>query len=163
MVEGFQKVINYTQNRLVVYAVRNATVVQVMRGNNATLFGDSLFMNNKDKMKFHLQQHTWKSGIEESQQVYLDSSLKQINIDEYSMVISGNSGDVTSVGKCELLLVRSELNLTQLDSINFPKRVIITGAVKHGKAMSIREYFKRKNIPVQYIGETGSIEVSLPN
>ena len=163
MVEGFQKVINYTQNRLVVYAVRNATVVQVMRGNNATLFGDSLFMNNKDKMKFHLQQHTWKSGIEESQQVYLDSSWKQINIDEYSMVISGNSGDVTSVGKCELLLVRSELNLTQLDSINFPKRVIITGAVKHGKAMSIREYFKRKNIPVQYIGETGSIEVSLPN
>jgi hypothetical protein len=52
---------------------------------------------------------------------------------------------------------------SQLQGIPLPSRVIITAAVKPREAHRLSDYFKPKNIPVQYVGETGAIEVSLPN
>lgn len=162
-IQGLHQFENSNQRRLVVYNIRHYTAAHIMQGNEAYLLGDSLLLHNADKMKFHVQQHTWKSGISHIQNAYLDSGWKKIEIAGYSILISGQMWEVNPAAKCSLLLIRNGLSEEQLNGIEPPGEVVITSAVTQQRASAIKEYWQRKNIPVRYVGETGAIEVSLPH
>jgi competence protein ComEC len=162
-VEAFHQFENSNQHRLVVYNIRHYTAAHIMDGNKAYLLGDSLLLHNADKMKFHVQQHTWKSGINHIQNRYLDLDWVQLRISNFTILISGQTWKGVPAVKYDLLLIRNGLNEDQLDRIEPPEEVIITSAVAHQRALAIKEYWQRKNIPVRYVGETGAIEVSLPH
>ncbi|MES2559132.1 MAG: ComEC/Rec2 family competence protein [Bacteroidota bacterium] len=153
---------NNTQYRLVVYNIRHHTAIHILKGNEARLLGDSSLLENKDKLKFHLQQHTWKSGISHTQHIPLNSVWKRMDVPGYPVLISGMQG-INPLTKCSLLLIRDALTPEQLNSIEPPQEVIITSAVPMHRARVIQEYWQHKNIPVRYVGETGAIEVSLPH
>ncbi|MES2779418.1 MAG: ComEC/Rec2 family competence protein [Bacteroidota bacterium] len=163
VLQGIHQVENDYQNRVVVYSVRHASAVHLIKGNEAYLLGDSALLNNKDKMKFHVQQHIWKSGIRQTQSIFLDSGWRQIHLPNYTALISGRSRVNVPVLPYDMFIIQNGLNEEQLNRIQPPRQVIITSAVGHQRALAIKEYWQRKNIPVRYVGETGAIEVSLPH
>lgn len=162
-VQGFHQFENSNQHRLIVYNIRHYTAAHIVQGNEAYLLGDSILLTNADKMKFHVQQHIWKSGMNRTENVYLDSGWKQVEYANYKIVISGESWSKIPGAKCSLLLIRHGITEEQLNTIELPGEVIISSAVPQLRALAIKEYWQRKNIPVRYVGETGAIEVSLPH
>lgn len=160
---GFHQWENIRQNRLVVYHIRKYTALQIVKGEESYMIGDSILLNDKNAFRFHLQQHTWKSGINHTRNVYLDSAWKQIKMPGYSVWVSGTSHRIVEVPACDLLIIRHGLNGAQLNAIAPPGQVIITSAIGHQQAQAIRAYWQQKNIPVRCVGETGAIEVSLPH
>jgi competence protein ComEC len=160
--QGWHQWENYRQSRLVVYAIRSHTVMHVMLGNEAFFIADSVLLNDKNMFRFHLQQHTWKSGITQTKSVYLDSGWQELQINGYKVVVSGRSHAVVALPPCSLLVVQHALSAEQLNAIAAPAQVIIGSAVTTQQAQVMKTYWQGKNIPVRYVGETGAIEVSLP-
>jgi competence protein ComEC len=164
VLNGWSVVENYTQNRLMIYAVRNNSVIQCIRGNQSLMMGDSALLADADKMKFHLQQHQWRRGIQQTEKVFLTTEWKRMTVNQYYVVLISGEGQPTfTEERCSLLVITRPIAESQLQGIPLPSRVIITAAVKPREAHRLSDYFKPKNIPVQYVGETGAIEVSLPN
>jgi uncharacterized protein YvpB len=150
------------QNRLLVYNINKHTAIHFIKGTEAVLLADEALLENKDKVKFHLQQHSWKSGIEQQQQVYTDSAWKQISLPNYTCLISGNGLPPTDDSLIDLLLIKNKVDIKSLIQHVKPAKVIITSAVKPYQANKIKEQFSMHNIPVSYAGETGAIEIQLP-
>lgn len=160
---GWSVVENYTQNRVMIYAVRNYSVIQCIRGNQSVMMGDSALLVDADKMKFHWQQHQWRRGIQRTEKIFFTAGWKRMAVNHYTILISG-LGQPTNLDKsCSLFVITRALTDSQLKDIPLPSRVVITAAVRPHEANRLIHYFQAKNIPVEYVGETGAIEVSLPN
>lgn len=153
---------NATQNRLLIYNINKHTAMHIIKGNEALLVTDTALFANKSKMKFHLQQHSWKSGIDRQQELFTDSSWKTIILPGYTCVLSGHSLPQKYDIAVDLLLIKNKVDGDLLLERLRPKRVIITSAVKPHHARLIHEQFASTDIPVSYVGETGAIEVLLP-
>jgi len=153
---------NASQNRLLIYNINKHTAVHIIKGNQAILLADTPLLVDKDKMKFHLQQHTWKSGITDQQFLKTGSTWNAIDLPGYHCIISGNSLPQKSTAQVDLLLIRNKVDAEKLLKVLTPKRVIITSAVKPYVAQKMKKVFSENNIPVEYVGETGAIEIPFP-
>jgi competence protein ComEC len=162
IIQLIHEINNASQNRLLIYNINKHTAVHFIKGNKALLLADHSLLANKDKMKFHLQQHAWKSGINNQREEVTDSSWKEIRLSNYTCVVSGYDVPQKTNAQTDLLLIKNKVDAEELIELLHPKRVIITSAVKSYQAKKIKDIMISNNIPVDYISETGAIEIQLP-
>jgi hypothetical protein len=112
-------------------------------------------------MKFHIQQHIWKSGIQTVQKVLTDTlNWKSFTVNNTSFLVSGNK-HFRLKKETAVLIIQHELNLSEIVHTHKLSRVIISSTVKPEPALVMMNWFKKRNIVAEYVGEKGAIEVSL--
>ncbi len=152
---------NSRQKRLIVYNINRVAAIQIMDGHKAILIADSALLSNKNKLKFHLQQHLWRSGIEQQQTIPTDSSWKRIMINQKKIWITGTKNLMPNDSLCDLLIVKNNIDLEHLSKRCRFNNMIITSAIPSLKAKAMMDWCLQKNISVQYAAEKGAIELSL--
>jgi competence protein ComEC len=147
---------------LTVYAIKNHAAVRITKGRQSVFAADSVLLQNEQKMKFHLLQHFWSSGIKNEQLMILPSveyHWKKLNIEGKTIVISGM--DRLELPKqTDYLIIRNKLP----GDIYFPKTIkqaIITGEVKPTHALTLINQLKAQQINAYYVIENGAFQLSL--
>ncbi len=153
---------NLSQNRVLCYHVPKQQAIHFIKGNEAVLFIDSLLWNDRDKIKFHLQQHIWKSGITGNHVVYTNGNWKTLNWMGKKIVVTGKTKPAVEEINPDMLVVTNRLNKGELDHIH-PGQVMIISTVGNQMATELKTYFSRQHIPVHYTGDTGALEWCLNN
>jgi competence protein ComEC len=162
LIVGIQKVEQTNQFRLVTYNIRNQTAIQVIAGNEALLIADSTLVANSGKLKFHTQQHTWKSGISHQIIRYVDSvHWQKVQLGKVSILISGYSPLSDSL-ECSVFIIKNNVQLDSVAKYIRTNKVLITASVKPAKTNAMLSYFRANDIDANYVGEKGAIQLSLP-
>jgi competence protein ComEC len=157
----YNQITHASQQRVLIYNIQKHTAIQIIQGNTSILMADSALLNNSNKMKFHIQQHIWKSGIHEVQKVITDmSNWKSFTVNNTSFLVSGNK-HFRLKNEPTVLIIQNELNLSEIMQPQTLSRVIISSAVKPESALLMMDWLKKRNIVAEYVGEKGAIEVSL--
>jgi competence protein ComEC len=148
------------QERFIVYHMPKQNAIQWMLGSQAVFIADSALIADANKIQFHIRQHTLKSGIQHQQIVYTDSlRWQKITLGNHTVLIAG-TGKTDSL-KCDLLIIKNKVNLTQVLEYIQTQEIVLTSAVKPADAAGMIAAAKSKNIDVKYVGDTGAIELSL--
>lgn len=160
-ISAYAKLEQYRQVRLVVFHIPKHNAIQWIVGNKTLFIADSLLMTDGGKMKFHLQQHNWKSGIQSQQTVCMDDSAwKKITWQNHTVVVAGKGKPPPL--KCDVLLVPTKVDLDTILATIEVAEVILTSTVKPVDAARMMEVGKRKKAEVKFVGEKGAIQLSLP-
>jgi competence protein ComEC len=151
-----------TQARMVVYHIPKYNAVQCIVGNHSLLIADSALASDNNKMKFHLQPHTWKSGIEDQQIVYTDpTGWQRITIGDKHILVAGK-GNIRP-DTCDILIVKSKQDPLALFTSVKAGQVILTSSVRPADAIALIAAGRQQKIDVKYVGDTGAIQLSLLN
>lgn len=159
--KSYAEIRNMNQARLVVYHIPKQNAIHWMIGNEALFLADSSLVAKPSKIKFHIQQHVWNSGIEQQKILFADSMLWQkITMAGHSVMITGQESFSDSV-VCDILIVKNKVDLPAVLERMRPDEVILTAAVKPVEAAKMLAYCKQQNIESKYVGEKGAIQLSL--
>jgi len=100
---------NTNQKKIVVYNVRNSTVIDFMDGKNGTLFTDSVLINDDNKLNYHVVNNRIKSGIGRFENILnLENDL--LNDHLYK------NGDFIQYYDKRLIIINSEFELYPSDT-----------------------------------------------
>jgi competence protein ComEC len=150
------------QSRMVVYQIKNQNAIHLISGTAAILIGDSTLLVNQNKLKFHLQQHIWKSGIQLQNNRYIDSiHWQRLTLPKFRLMLSGST-PFTDSADCNLLVLKNNIPIEQVVRHIHAEQIVITSAIKPAKAMQMLSFLRSNNIDANYVGEKGAIQLSLP-
>jgi competence protein ComEC len=148
-----------TQQKLVIYSISNNNAVHLINGKTSLLMIDSSLLYDKQKFKFHMQQHIWQCGIRQTDTVLNNNAWKLIQAGTKQVLLSGTNM-IHFKGPVHLLVVRHKLDMTLIGELN-PAAVVITGTVKKKWAAAIERYCREKNIPVHHVLYSGAYQLIL--
>jgi hypothetical protein len=122
-----------------------------------------MLWNDKNKVRFHMQQHFWHSGMVQQQIIFTDTIWKQFLIRNKKIVLSGNGLPVLSNqdATVDILIIKNKVKLNDLLTKIYPKQVIITSSVKPYMAKAMKDVLNEKNIPYTCIGDSVAFQLSL--
>jgi competence protein ComEC len=152
---------NSAQSRLVVYDIRKHTAVHIIQGNDALLLADQALLNDENKMRFHMHQHIWKSGITRQEQIIADSSWKIIRMEQFTMAVTGADLPETA-DTVNVLLVTRPVDIDKVMQQLNPSNVVITSAVAPYHAGRMEALAAAAGIPVSYARKAGAVNIPLP-
>jgi competence protein ComEC len=156
---GVDELVQHHQKKLIIYSINQSNAIQVVQGNASKLILDKALRNDKQKFRFHLQQHIWKMGLQHIDTVDLDKKWQMIASNEKLILISGD-GYLQSTQNIDVLIIRNVLHLETLKQIK-AKQVLISSSVKKHQAQKMKDYYKQQNIPVHDMLYSGAFQLSL--
>ena len=162
VIESFHAVENFKQKRLVIYCINKHTAVQVFYRNQALLYADEELLANASKIKFHIQQHNWKSGINNPQKDTIGKEWKHIVLPNYAILISGSLQEPIKLPDHDMLIITHAMPELQLIKHAGKATIIISSMVKNKEALKMKELFSKWNKMVTYMGERSALEIKLP-
>lgn len=161
ILQSIQVIGNSRQKRLIVYNISSISALHIMNGNNAILIADSALLFNKNKLKYHLQQHLWRSGIKYQQIIQTDSDWKKMTIGNKQILLTGTQTLAPPDSSYDILIVKNNIDLDALFKHCRFRKMIITSVIQAQKAQAMINWCLHKNISAQYAAEKGAIELSL--
>jgi hypothetical protein len=156
---GVDELVQHHQKKLIIYSINQSNAIQVVQGNASKLILDKALRNDKQKFRFHLQQHIWQMGLKQIDTIYLDRKWQIIASNGKRILISGDVYPQTT-HNIEVLIIRNMLHLGSLKQIK-AKHVLISGSVKKHHAQKMKDYYKQQNIPVHDVLYSGAFQLSL--
>lgn len=155
---GYQTWQQSTQQKLMVYSVNKATAIGLINGNHATYLLDSMMRNDKQKFRFHLQQHVWHKGIQQIDTINPKEYWHQFTVGHKTIVVSGKNKS-TALNP-DVLVVRYPIKLDDLLRIN-PKLIVANGTLSSKKTYELETFCKQQAIPFYAVLNSGAFELSL--
>jgi competence protein ComEC len=153
------KIRHSQQHRVLVYNINKYTAIRFIDGTRSFLMADSSLLADQSKVKFHLQQHYWTSGIKDQDTMFCDKeNWKKISFYNHQILITGSS-PVTQPMECDLLIVKNDINVNDVLKFVRVREVIVTSEVKLNKALAIQREFLEHNINTKCASELGAIEL----
>ena len=156
---GIDEIVQHHQKKLIVYSINQNNAIQVVEGYASKLILDKALQNDKQKFRFHLQQHIWQMGIQHLDTMNLDKNWQVIASSGKRILISGDEYP-QSTQNIDVLIIRNMLQLEVLKQIK-AKQVLISGSVKKHHAQKMKDYYKQQNIPVHDMLYSGAFQLSL--
>jgi competence protein ComEC len=126
---GFRYFQILNQKSITVYNINKTFAMQIMNGTKSTLIADSALLCNPDKIRFHIQQHIWASGIKKVDTILLrENSIIQlpdekINISNlivpnFTNILTGKpSWKNTPIPTNTKVIASSKINKTGLEKL----------------------------------------------
>ena len=148
------------QKQLIVYSISNSNVVHVIDGNASKLFIDDKIRYNKQKFRFHLQQHIWHTGLTHIDTLPDQPVWQQLNVQGKQVIMSGENNCVIPGNKTHILILRNNIPLEKIAAIK-PRMVIISGKIKAPHVKRMFDFCKSCNIPVHSVLDSGAYELIL--
>jgi competence protein ComEC len=161
---GFVSIVGYQtwqqtqQQHLIVYSVNKATAVGMITGKQAVYILDSTLLTDKQKFRFHVQQHVWHRGITQLDTIYAADDWHELTLGDKRIVVSGKHKAI--INSPDLLIVRFPLKEEELLAIQ-PKQVVINGSLSVKKSEQLLLLCNKHHIPAHVVVNSGAFELSL--
>jgi competence protein ComEC len=159
VLKGVDEFVHHHQKKLIIYSINQINAIQVVQGNTSKLILDNALRNDKQKFRFHLQQHIWQMGLQYTDTVDLNKNWQLITSSGKRILISGDDFPQSSKN-IDVLVIRNMLHHNALKQIE-AKQVLISGSVKKYHAQKMKDYYKQQNIPVHDVLYSGAFQLSL--
>ncbi len=157
---GVDAYTQHHQKKLVVYGINQSNAIQLVHGNTSKLLLDDNLRYDKQKFRFHLQQHIWQMGLQQIDTLVIKNQWQLIGFKGKHILISGDEHYPESTQHIDVLIVRYKLKPELLKQIN-AKQVLISGSVKKHHAEKIKAHCIQQNIPVHDVMYSGAFQLSL--
>lgn len=148
------------QKKLIVYSVNQSNAIQLVHGNASKLLLEDNLRYDKQKFRFHLQQHIWQMGLQQIDTLSISKQWQLVNFNGKRILISGDEHPTESTQNIDVFIVRNKLKPEVLQQIN-AKQVLISGSVKKHHAEKIKTHCLQQNIPVYDVLYSGAFQLSL--
>lgn len=159
LIDTRQEITNSTQQKIMVYAIKNNTAIQVVNGTNSTLLLSNNIKNDKQKFKFHLQQHIWHIGSQHIDTVETKAVWQIIELPQKRMLITGKN-NTKLPAMADVLVVRNNIDELMLAKIS-TKQMVLTGELQPHHAKRIKQWCLAKNIACHDVLFSGAFELLL--
>jgi competence protein ComEC len=159
-INAYQNITQHQQKAAWVYSINNSNAIQLVNGTHAVLLLDSNVRYDKQKFKFHLQQHVWQIGVETIDTLTPTANWQQIKMANTTILLAGKQKYAPHYTNPDYLIIRHPLPVTLLVQVN-PKQVIISGSLKPFYSKEIETFCQQKNIPVHHVTNSGAFNLSL--
>jgi competence protein ComEC len=152
---------NSRQHLITVYKVNKLSAIRIFKSTSSILIADSMLIADKDKMRFHLTQHKWRSGIEREQIITDSGQTITYKANERQILIAGklNTND-TAIYKCDMVIINYPLYEYKLNLLK-PKEVIFASNLSQKQLHRMQAYFNNQNIPYYSVIDSTSFQLSL--
>lgn len=159
-INAYQNITQHQQKAAWVYSINNSNAIQLVTGTHAVLLLDSNTRYDKQKFKFHLQQHVWQIGIETIDTITPSHNWQEIKMANTTLLLAGKQPYTPHFTNPDYLIIRHILPITLLAQIK-PQQVIISGSLKPFYSKEIETFCHQKNIPVHHVTNSGAFNLSL--
>jgi competence protein ComEC len=157
---GVDTYTQHHQKKLVVYSVNQSNAIQLVNGNTSKLLLEDNLRYDKQKFRFHLQQHIWQMGLQQIDTLRISNQWQLISFNGKQILISGDEHCPESTQHIDVFIIRYKLKPEVLKQIN-AKQVLISGSVKKHHAEKIKAHCLQQNIPVHDMLYSGAFQLSL--
>jgi competence protein ComEC len=157
---GVDTYTQHHQKKLVVYSVNQSNAIQLINGNTSKLLLENKLRYDKQKFRFHLQQHIWQMGLQQIDTLGISNQWQLISFNGKQILISGDEHYPESTQHIDVFIIRYKLKPEVLKQIN-AKQVLISGSVKKHHAEKIKAHCLQQNIPVHDVLYSGAFQLSL--
>jgi competence protein ComEC len=149
------------QNEITVYNISNHAAIRITQGKNSIILADSTLYFDKEKKRFHLQQHIWNSGIKNETFIPTDTLHRLIRFNDSKIFIAGNSKVPERIkDSIDWMICNSNMPVKKL--ILLPVRnFILTPAVSYKHANTMARQLDSAKRNVVNVRETGAFQLSL--
>lgn len=147
------------RKQLVVYSITNSNVVHIIDGSHSKLFIDDNVRYDKQKFRFHLQQHIWHSGLTHIDTLSNQPVWQQLTIQGRQVLLSGENNCIAPP-KTDILIMRNVITLEKIAEIR-PGMLVISGKIKYRQSKRIIDFCRANNIPVHDVLNSGAYELIL--
>ncbi len=152
---------NRLQERIILYHVPKQFGMQAISGNNGWLYIDSALWTDKEKIKFHMQQHWWKADVKQQQIIFSDSSWNELRINKHLFAISSiQHMEPKRYPKVDYVIWRYPPNDEQLKKLGRSEHWL-SSIISVRQAERIKKRGAALNIPVKFVGDSGAIQLLL--
>ncbi len=146
------------QQVVVVYSINKATAIGMISGKQSVYLLDSTMRNDKQKFRFHVQQHVWQKGITQLDTLYAENNWHELSLGNKRIVVSGKQR--ARINSPDLLVVRYPLKEEDLLAIQ-PKQIVINGSLGMKKSEQLLQLCNKHHIPAHVVLNSGAFELSL--
>ena len=157
---GVDTYTQHHQKKLVVYCVNQSNAIHLVNGNTSKLLLEDNLRYDKQKFRFHLQQHIWQMGLQQIDTLGISNQWQLISFNGKQILISGDEHYPESTQHIDVFIIRYKLKTEVLKQIN-AKQVLISGSVKKHHAEKIKAHCLQQNIPVHDVLYSGAFQLSL--
>lgn len=149
-----------SQKQFIVYSISNSNVIHIIDGSTSTLFIDDGIRFDKQKFRFHLQQHIWQRGLTHIDTLPNEQVWQQMNLQGKQVLLSGENNCRFPENRTDILILRNSIPLEKIAATK-PGIVIISGKIKPIQAKRVLDFCKANNIPVYNVLDSGAYELIL--
>jgi competence protein ComEC len=163
VLQNVQSYENHTQQKVITYFISSHTAIHFISADQSILLVDSFLWQDKNKVRFHMQQHIWHSGVKHQQLLFTDTIWKTLVINNHHILLSGKGQPILSSKDSivDIFFIKNNVPLKHILTQIHPKHVIITSAVKAHVAKAMKQLLFEQNIPHHFVGDSGAFELSL--
>lgn len=147
------------QKKLVVYSIPGSSAIHLVHGAGSVLYLDDSLRVNRQKFRFHIQQHIWQCGIERVDTLRSPEGWLLIEAGEKNILLSGPGENITRQ-RTDVLILRNPVPFVLLEAIA-PRHVVIGSGVKRSWAKRISGFCRERGIPFHDVLNSGAYELSL--
>lgn len=163
MVLIYVSIVSYTrieqshQHALTVFRVNNHFAMRILSGTQSYLFADDSLMMDKDKIRFHLQQHYWNHGIKH-EKIVSDMSKHYLIQASGKNILLGDAIDESS--NVHIVILNKYTNPEKIARIH-PKIIVLGSSLSFLEAQKLKNMLDKKGYQVYSVRESGAFQLSL--
>jgi competence protein ComEC len=160
ILQGYSYTQHRTQQQLIVYAVSGNSAIQLISQQKSTLWLTPELKQNKQKFKFHLQQHIWQSGIKQIDTININENWQWIACKQKQILLTGKHKALSTSFKPDVLVVQHYISYIYLQQLQ-PKFMVITGTLSRKAQARMEQYAESQKIPYHNVLKSGAFQLSL--
>ncbi len=164
---------NLQQRELIIYNINGETALAFHEGNRAYFIANNSLANDERKLNFHIMNHRYANGIEETENISLDGKEKAsqrifrsgnyISVNGKRIFIADSTFEKRQVKqklKVDLILLSGnpKLKIQDLDSMYDYKTLVIDGSNSYYQVGKWKKYLNKKKENL-ILGEMGSFTI----
>ncbi|MAX80289.1 MAG: hypothetical protein CL843_08950 [Crocinitomicaceae bacterium] len=149
------------QSKLVIYAVRKSTAIDLIQGHNHTFIATTDLLSNKSSMQFHIWHNWWANNLTQDHFIPLDVPQVHINLPDGNQLIILNKTSVQQNNfNNAILLVRNQSLPNNITPTSLQK-VILDGSLHWKTRKEWIVWCKTNHIAIHNVLEDGAFEMDL--
>lgn len=147
------------QQTMFVYSIKRNNAIHLVNGQQSLLLIDDHLKADKQRFRFHLQQHIWSLGLKQIDTMATTPNWQWFKFKQYTTLVSGMEGE-PDIKEPDILIVRYKVKEAVLAQLK-PKQVVIAGTLKQQEIKKIKAFCSAQNIPCHDVLFSGAFQLSL--
>lgn len=159
-INAYQHITLSGQNQLWVYSVNRLNAIQLIEGKKSMLLIDSAFKADKQKFRFHLQQHIWQNELIRVDTVLTTQQWTCLSVGKQHILLTGKEKPTWIKSEIDVLIVRNPVREEWIKYLK-PQMVVLTGTLSTGAARRLEAWLIKNQINRHNVTKSGAFKLSL--
>jgi competence protein ComEC len=163
---------NHSQQRMVFYAIPDASLLGFFDGKSVTFLGDSAILSNYELRKYNTFRDLWRHGCKseevknillgnayQTNSLFIQGDFVQFKNHKLIFYDGENHFECSQPIECEYLILHGNkyFDLSVMNNLYKPENIIIDPSVKYYKRKTLKRLLEKEKIPLIDLPETGAL------